>query len=443
MGPPGAARSLRVFASLSRASRGSWRPPGRKSFRPSLGNALYETMSATVSQAPSLLIFAPASALPAEGHEHPLAPVDSISGLLRAYQSIVSNSAPVFTVTRDGIDWPGDSSLDSALHLVDFRTEGSGGLPSMGALPAMSRIDWAGVVSQVSDAIAAEHFIGTPDHLAHVFATAAREAATQAAKGFAGVPLPLLSIEQDSTAESAAIRFLGVWLSDSGMGGEAAQVTDSSCVLLDGIEAEGRGLREALLGATMLALVIHGPAQAGEGRSSGPRSAGWLASLFSGSGRGEILKVTSQRLVQAPPRIHRDALETPAAAPLRVVIDIGAQRAYLLKGGRIAFETPVSTGQGRAWTPRGTFTITEKVRTGKMSTIYKCPLPGWMRIGDTKVGMHEGVLPGYPASHGCIRMPIESAYFIYDHAPRGTVVQIVDSWIKPGQEPEQTLVAQR
>lgn len=400
-------------------------------------------MSATVSPAPSLLILAPAAALPAEGHEHTLPPVDSIAGLLRAYQSIVSRSAPVFSVTRNGIDWPGDSSLDSVLQLLDFGTDPGTRLPCMDALPAMSRIDWAGVVGRVSDAVAAEHFIGTPDAMAQVFASAARDAAVQASAGFSGVALPLLSIEKDSSAESAAIRFLGVWLSTPEMAGEAGQVTDGSCVVLDGIEAEGRGLKEALLGATMLALVIHGTAEAGDGRSTGTRSSGWFASLFSGNGRGEILKVTSQKLVQEPPRIHRDVLESPAATTVRVVIDIGAQRAYLLKGGQIAFETPVSTGQGRTWTPRGTFAITEKVRQGKMSTIYKCPLPGWMRLGDTKVGMHEGVLPGYPASHGCIRMPIESAHFIYDHAPRGTVVQVVDSWIKPGQAPAQSLVATR
>jgi hypothetical protein len=63
-----------------------------------------------------------------------------------------------------------------------------------------------------------------------------------------------------------------------------------------------------------------------------------------------------------------------------------------------------------------------------MSTIYKCPLPGWMRLGDTAVGMHQGDLPGYPASHGCIRMPLESALFIFDQVRVGTPVEVVDSW---------------
>ena len=93
-------------------------------------------------------------------------------------------------------------------------------------------------------------------------------------------------------------------------------------------------------------------------------------------------------------------------------------------------------------TPRGTYTVSEKVRKGKMSTIYKCPLPGWMRLGETAVGMHQGDLPGYPASHGCIRMPSESALFIFDQVQVGTPVEVVDSWKpQPAGEQQAKLVA--
>ena len=51
-----------------------------------------------------------------------------------------------------------------------------------------------------------------------------------------------------------------------------------------------------------------------------------------------------------------------------------------------------------------------------------------MRLGETAVGMHQGDLPGYPASHGCIRMPLESALFIFDNVKVGTPVEVVDSW---------------
>ena len=65
-----------------------------------------------------------------------------------------------------------------------------------------------------------------------------------------------------------------------------------------------------------------------------------------------------------------------------------------------------------------------------------------MRLGETAVGMHQGELPGYPASHGCIRMPLESALFIFDQVKVGTPVEVVDSW-SPAQAAAQSgLVAQ-
>lgn len=297
----------------------------------------------------------------------------------------------------------------------------------------------------MTTAIGNEHFLSTPTEMLRVFAGAVRDACSVVASGFSGAPVPLLLVEnEDGGSDCTTVRFIGILLVDGsseelpGMGG------DGSCLLLDG-EAEGRGLKEIVMSAAMLAMVFQSTASAGDARLASPQKTSWLASIFGGSersGRGEVLKVTSQKLVQAPPRIYRNVLDKPGGGSLKVVVDIGDQRAYLVRGGEIAFETPISTAQSGRWTPRGTYSITEKVRSGKVSTIYNCPLPGWMRVGETAVGMHEGMLPGYPASHGCIRMPIESAHFIFDHAARGTTVQIVDSWAPPQQQTGGTLVAQ-
>ena len=54
-------------------------------------------------------------------------------------------------------------------------------------------------------------------------------------------------------------------------------------------------------------------------------------------------------------------------------------------------------------------------------------MPYWNRLDQSAIGMHTGQLPGYPASHGCIRLPDESARFIFDNAPKGTTVQVVDA----------------
>ncbi|NNM31084.1 MAG: L,D-transpeptidase [Akkermansiaceae bacterium] len=118
-------------------------------------------------------------------------------------------------------------------------------------------------------------------------------------------------------------------------------------------------------------------------------------------------------------------------AEVHIVVDRGGQRAYLLVDGQVAIDTPVSTGASGHTTPLGDFTILEKRRSGKISTIYKCPLPRWMRLTWRGIGMHVGKLPGYPASHGCIRLPEEGASAIFAHAPAGTKVTVVKEWTGP------------
>lgn len=116
----------------------------------------------------------------------------------------------------------------------------------------------------------------------------------------------------------------------------------------------------------------------------------------------------------------------------RIVIDIKRQRAFLVIDDLIAIDTAVSTARRGKHTPRGSFSITEKVQSGKVSTLYHVYMPYWMRLGQTTVGMHVGDLPGYPASAGCIRLPQSVAPVIFEHAKHGTPVQIVDSWDESG-----------
>ncbi len=112
----------------------------------------------------------------------------------------------------------------------------------------------------------------------------------------------------------------------------------------------------------------------------------------------------------------------------KVVIDIARQKGFLLVNGKIGMETSVSTARSGKYTPRGTFRMTERVRTGKHSTIYGVEMPYWMRLSGTVYGVHAGYLPGYPASAGCVRLPAEAAQVFYDHTGYGTQVSIESSW---------------
>lgn len=96
--------------------------------------------------------------------------------------------------------------------------------------------------------------------------------------------------------------------------------------------------------------------------------------------------------------------------------------------GKVAITSPVSTARPGKYTPRGTFTVTERVPAGKVSTIYGVQMPYWIRLGGSAYGMHAGYLPGYPASAGCIRLPSEGAQAIFSHTRSGTRVSIYSSW---------------
>ena len=115
-------------------------------------------------------------------------------------------------------------------------------------------------------------------------------------------------------------------------------------------------------------------------------------------------------------------------APRKIVIDIGRQRAYLVIHGFVAIDTAISSARRGKHTPRGTFKITEKVRSGKVSTIYHVYMPYWMRLGHTTEGLHVGDLPGYPASAGCIRVPQSVGPILFEHSGIGVSVEVLDSW---------------
>lgn len=414
-------------------------------------------MSAIAQAQASLSLLVPASLLPGEGDDLNLeawtSPAATTAQLFKAYRSLALPRAPRFVLTGQDVSFNEDIERDSSLRLLKIVPDIEIGAPQMAVLPAMSHFDWAGVLSEISQAMLDEHFLGTPEELARVFTEGVREVSSIAALGFSGEAVPLLSISKSK--DSITIAFLGIWLADEVSMKEVRQALpahawqdgagfeQADCVLLDAPEVEGRGLKEALASAAMLAMVLGSTTAASAADLPASTRSGFFKGMFSGdSQHGEKLQVKTQKLVQDAPRIYRDVLDGPG--DLRVVVAVGKQRAYLVKDGQIAFETPISSASTGHVTPRGSYTISEKVRKGKMSTIYKCPLPGWMRLGDTAIGMHEGQLPGYPASHGCIRMPLESALFIFDQVKVGTPVQVVDNWTpSPTTSTPSTMVAER
>jgi hypothetical protein len=107
----------------------------------------------------------------------------------------------------------------------------------------------------------------------------------------------------------------------------------------------------------------------------------------------------------------------------RITIKLTEQKAFLWRNGKIVLMTPISSGTRSHPTPRGRYLITNKYRYWK-STLYPAEMPFFLRLSCGDFGLHMGRLPGYPASHGCIRLPERSARKLYASVPIGTLVEI-------------------
>lgn len=115
--------------------------------------------------------------------------------------------------------------------------------------------------------------------------------------------------------------------------------------------------------------------------------------------------------------------------PLReervIEIRLSEQRARVFDGeGTEIFNTKVSTGRPGYATPTGEFAITNKHREWT-STLYHASMPYFQRLSCGDFGLHQGIVPGYPASHGCIRVPAANAAKLFEMTKTGDRVRIL------------------
>jgi lipoprotein-anchoring transpeptidase ErfK/SrfK len=154
---------------------------------------------------------------------------------------------------------------------------------------------------------------------------------------------------------------------------------------------------------------------------------------------------------QDPPMINKDLAAVITPDNSHVLISIAKQRAYLMVDDQVYIDTPISSGKRVGMTPTGKFTIAEKdkdhrssvygnfvdkqgrtVRSGvslrvdsaPSGTRYSGAPMKWFCRFNGAIGMHVGILPGYPASHGCVRLPEAIAPLIYEKVKVGTTVVV-------------------
>lgn len=115
-----------------------------------------------------------------------------------------------------------------------------------------------------------------------------------------------------------------------------------------------------------------------------------------------------------------------AAGPVSILISIPDQKAYVYRADRLVAVSTVSTGKEGNDTPVGVFTILQKKEMHRSNLYDDAPMPFMQRLTWDGVAIHAGRNPGFPASHGCIRVPASFAKKLFQATEVGATVEVTD-----------------
>ena len=147
--------------------------------------------------------------------------------------------------------------------------------------------------------------------------------------------------------------------------------------------------------------------------------------------------VSQVQTLAAPPKPVRppDPVAPPVAQVLRsgvlIVVSKQSQRMFVFKDGALWKDSPVSTGRRGHATPAGVFPILQKQVFHRSNLYSNAPMPFMQRLTWSGIALHAGRLPGYAASHGCIRLPPDVAKALYGLTrPSATTVVVTNVALK-------------
>jgi len=152
----------------------------------------------------------------------------------------------------------------------------------------------------------------------------------------------------------------------------------------------------------------------------------------------------SGSVIQAAERLKAGeflwAPEVAPEGPVLLVVSLATQRAVIYRNGLPIGISTVSTGRPGYRTPTGVFTVLQR-RVEHYSSIYdNAPMPYMQRLTWGGVALHAGNLPGYPASHGCIRLPHDFARLLYGVTRLGMTVVVTNEAVVPRVAPGDALL---
>jgi len=134
---------------------------------------------------------------------------------------------------------------------------------------------------------------------------------------------------------------------------------------------------------------------------------------------------------QREPKRDDGVLARPAGPPLLAIVALGEQRVTIFDADGRILRAPVSTGQSGYETPAGIYSVIQKEAEHYSNLYDDASTPFMQRITWSGIALHAGVLPGHPASHGCIRMPHGFAGRLFDLTSLGLRVIVVPSDVTP------------
>jgi L,D-transpeptidase catalytic domain len=114
------------------------------------------------------------------------------------------------------------------------------------------------------------------------------------------------------------------------------------------------------------------------------------------------------------------------SGPVVALVSVPQQTIHVYRNGILIGRSTVSTGSKGHSTPGGVFTILEKKQSHYSKKYNNAPMPYMQRLTWTGIAMHSGQLPGYPASHGCIRLPYDFSQLLFNATAKGGTVVVGD-----------------
>ena len=173
-----------------------------------------------------------------------------------------------------------------------------------------------------------------------------------------------------------------------------------------------RASKRVLCGAAAACLLFASPANSAQEQQSSVAQA-------------EYTELKPGKFIWHPQATKEGALEIVVSLPLQV--------AYVYRGGTVIGVSTVSTGKPGHETPTGSFEILQKRREHYSNLHDNAPMPFMQRLTWDGIALHAGEIPGRPASHGCVRLPLAFAKALFEVTQVGASVHIVDQAPAPAE----------